>query len=178
MPLRASGRPLSPQPPTLGAKTLNVPWIKQEQTQWCWAACADMVLHYYGNATVRQCDLANWLFGLTACCQAPGTSLCNRPCQIADVCRVYNAWSIRCYSASGTVSFGALQFEIDNDRPVESGIAWNGGGGHVVIVRGWYDNSRVYVNDPWYGHGVISYNDLVTAYGLGTWFWTFSNLRR
>lgn len=179
MPLRVTkGKTIVPAPPPLGARVLNVPWIKQEQTQWCWAACADMVLHYYGNINVRQCDLANWLFGLSDCCSVPSSSLCNRPCQVADVCRVYNAFGLRCYSASGTISQGAIQLEIDQGRPIEPGIAWNGGGGHVVIVRGYYDDGKIHVNDPWYGHGAIPYADLVNAYGLGTWFWTFTDLRR
>lgn len=179
MPLRVSpGKPIAPAPPPLGAKVLNVPLIMQEQTQWCWAACADMVLHYYGNVAVRQCDLANWLFGLSDCCSVPSSSLCNRPCQVSDVCRVYNAFGLRCYSGSGTISFGAIQFEIDQNRPLEPGLAWTGGGGHVVIVRGYYDDGKVHVNDPWYGQGAITYADLVNAYGLGTWFWTFTDLRR
>lgn len=179
MPLRvARGTTVVAPPPPLGAAVLNVPWIKQEQTQWCWAACAQMVLRYSGNLTVRQCDFVNWLFGLSDCCAAGSTSLCNRPCQVADVCRVYSAFGLRCSYSNGTVSFGGLQFEIDQGRPVEAGLAWTGGGGHVVIVRGWYDDGKIHVNDPWYGHGAIPYSDLVNAYGQGTWFGTFTDLRR
>src|SRR5437660_1156600 len=123
MPLRApSGKTIVPLPPPLGARVLSVPWIKQEQTQWCWAACAQMVLRYYANLTVQQCDLANWLFGLSDCCAAPSSSLCNRPCQVSDVCRVYNAFGLRCYSSSGTITLGAVQLEIDQGYPVEPGL--------------------------------------------------------
>jgi hypothetical protein len=179
MPLRVTnGKAITPAPPPLGARVLNVPWVKQEQTQWCWAACAWMVTHFYGNSTVRQCDFVNWLFGLSDCCSAGSTSLCNRACAVADVCRVYNAFGVQCYSGSGTISQGAIQLEIDQSRPFEPGIAWTGGGGHVVIVLGYYDDGKVHVNDPWYGQGAIPYADLVNAYGLGTWFWTFTNLRK
>jgi hypothetical protein len=179
MPLRiTNGKAIVPAPPPLGARVLNVAWIKQEQTQWCWAACAEMVLGYHGNLSVRQCDLANWLFGLSDCCTVPSSSLCNRPCQVADVCRVYNAFGVRCHSGSGTISQGAIRLELDQDRPVEPGIAWNGGGGHVVVVRGYYDDGKVHVNDPWQGSGAIIYADLVQAYGMGSWFWTFTDLGR
>ena len=51
------------------AQVISVPMIKQEQSQWCWASGADMILHYYGNAKVRQCELANWAFGVNSCCR-------------------------------------------------------------------------------------------------------------
>lgn len=182
MPLRVpKGRPINFVPPPLGAKSLNVPQIAQEQTQWCWAACADMVLHYYGNTGIRQCELANWLFGLPGCCSNPSSSLCNRPCQVADVSRVFMNYGVRSSGGNGTVSFSTLQFELNGDRPVEVAYSWNGGGGHVAIVRGWDQNSTgpfLRVNDPAYGSGGVYYSDLLTAYGLGTWFYTWIGIRR
>lgn len=182
MPIRVTnGQSITAAPPKLGAKVLTVPQIKQEQTQWCWAACADMVLHYYGNAGVRQCDFANWLFAQSACCNVPSSSLCNKPCAIGDVCRVYNQWGIQCSYTGSSVAFATLQSEVNADRPVEVGYAWNGGNGHVAVIRGWDVNATgpfLAVNDPAYGSGGVYYSGLLTAYGLGTWRWTWTGLRR
>lgn len=182
MPLRVTnGRTIRFAAPPLGAKTLNVPQINQEQTQWCWAGCADMVLHYYGNQGIRQCDLANFLFGLSGCCSSPSSTLCNQPSPVPDISRVYSNYGIRSTHSAGTVTFATLQSEINADRPVEVAYAWSGGGGHAAIVRGWDRNSTgpfLRVNDPAYGSGGVYYSDLLTAYGQGTWFYTWTGIRR
>jgi hypothetical protein len=180
MSLKAKPIRIQVVPPALGGAALNVPEIKQEQTQWCWAACAQMVLRFYGNGAVRQCEFANWLFGQSGCCQAPGTSLCNRPCQVTDVVRVYAAWAKTCSYVPSNVAFATLQAEINAGRPVEVGYRWNGGGGHVAIVCAWDINATgpfLRVNDPWYGSGGVYYSNLLTAYGLGSWQWTWIAIR-
>jgi ABC-type bacteriocin/lantibiotic exporter with double-glycine peptidase domain len=177
MPLRAPGKAVVVSPPPLGAKTLNVPWIKQEQTNWCWAACCQMVFNYYGLYAVHQCNMASWLFGAD-CCAAPSSTLCNQGATADQIVRVYNVNGFQCSYSNGAFSFGQLQWEIDNNRPLEPAFFWNGGGGHVVIVKAYYDNQTTYVNDPWYGQGVVKYADLLTAYGMGRWALTFFNLRR
>jgi hypothetical protein len=49
MPLRApEGNLVVLERPSLRANFLNIPSVLQEQSQWCWAACAVMVLRYYG----------------------------------------------------------------------------------------------------------------------------------
>jgi len=167
--------------PPVGAGPLNVPMIKQEQTQWCWAGCADMTLHYYGNSGVRQCDFANWLFGQSACCSVPSSSLCNRGCQVGDVSKVYSNWGIRSTLVNSNVPFGTLSLEVSASRPVEVAYAWNGGGGHVaLVVQTDTINGRsvVRVNDPAYGSGGVYYDDLLNAYGMGRWFATWTGIGR
>ncbi len=182
MPLRVTqGHPITFGAPLIGAKALNVPQIAQEQKQWCWAGCANMVLRYYDNTAVRQCDFANWLFGLSGCCDTPSSTLCDRPCQVRDVSRVYKNWSIRSSTIKGTVTFATLQSEINDGRPVEVAYDWNGGGGHAAIVTGYGTNNTgpfVRVNDPAYGSGGIYYTDLLTAYGWGTWCYTWTGIGR
>jgi peptidase C39-like protein len=181
MPLRVpQGRPINVPPPTFGAKTLNVPWIKQEQKNWCWAGCHHMAFRYYGNLTIRQCDMASYLFGVpnNGCCSAPSSTLCDKGANANQIVQVYNAFGLRCTASAGTIFFGAVQLEIDMGNPVECGIKWNGPGGHAILIIGWYDQQKVYVNDPWYGHGQVSYNDVVTGYGNGNWIVSFTGIRR
>ena len=175
------GRPIQFGMPLLGARTLNVPQIAQEQRYWCWAACTDMVLHYYDNPDARQCEFANWLFQQTQCCEDPTSPACDRGCYANQVAAVYGNWNILSAHIEGTVPFADLQAEIDAGRPVEVAFYWTGGGGHVVIVRGWDTNETgpfVRVNDPHYGSVGVYYDDLLTAYGLGQWVHTWTGIQR
>ena len=56
------GKSISFTEPIPTGKIINVPQIAQEQSNWCWAACVEMVLRYYGELAVQQCELANELF--------------------------------------------------------------------------------------------------------------------
>jgi MYXO-CTERM domain-containing protein len=56
------------------------PVVEQEQQNWCWAACSKSILQYYGaGSTTRQCDMANYAFGLSTCC-SEGTWDAGAPC--------------------------------------------------------------------------------------------------
>jgi hypothetical protein len=180
MPLRStSGTPIpvtpSAVPTPLGAaKVLNVPFRQQEQTNWCWTACCEMVFIYYGVLNVRQCDMATYQFGAD-CCAAPSSSVCNQGNWPENIYNHYGFYNTR---SNGPLSPPSLQLEINNDRPIEPYYAWNGGGAHVAIIRGHYDDGDLEVNDPWYGPGRHTYNDVVTAYGLGSWTMTYTDLAK
>jgi len=155
----------------------TVPQIPQAQPEWCWAACAQMVLQFYGQ-TVQQCELASKLFG-QACCDDPGSLLCNDPAQVPDIAGVYRQWGRNAVLVQGQVSFETLQSEINANRPVEIGFAWNNGGGHQVLVCGWnIDSTGPYllVNDPEWGSGAVYYVNLQAAYGWGSWQWTWQSI--
>lgn len=180
MPLRVQGEPInlrpapaSAVPPPPGAAALNIPRIAQEQTNWCWAAFSEMVFRFHGITNVRQCDMASWRFG-ASCCAAPSTSVCNAP-SWPDT--VLANWGINHSYAGSSANLGSIQFEIGGNRPVGVYYTWLGGGAHVALVTGWYDNNDVEIADPWYTHGRITYGDLMAAYGLGSWAGTYTNLR-
>ena len=159
-------------------KSLIVPLKIQEQTEWCWAGCTEMILHYYGVTNVRQCNMANWLFKQTNCCNSPAHQKCNRPCIVKDVKRVFGNWGIKCNTKKSQVSYSILSSEINNNRPSEVAFFWNVGGGHVVVVSGWKPNQRLTVLDPWYGYNNISYSSLQSAYGSGSWRVTWTGFGR
>ena len=181
MPLRVpQGLPIQFGMPLPDARTLNVPQIAQEQTKWCWAACTEMVLHYYDNPNARQCEFANWLFDQTQCCEDPANPACNQTCSGNDVQAVYANWNILSTLRERTVPFERLQKEIDAGRPVEVAFEWNGRGGHVAIVCGWDTDETgpfVRVNDPAYGSGWVDYDELLTASGRGEWILTWIGIQ-
>lgn len=162
---------------------LPVPLFQQKQDRWCWAACAHMVLNFYDDHSVDQCDFANWLFGRSSCCSNPSTSLCNKSCESGDVRRVYWQFELKSDFREGYVLFSTIKSEIDAGRPVEVGIKWNGdnNGGHAVIIKGYDERfgQRVLVNDPLEDSDVdMHYDDVLDMYGQGTWKWTWTGIRR
>jgi len=181
MPIKVAA-PLTLAAPVHWAARVNVPQITQEQSEWCWAACAQMVLRYYGNSSVRQCDLAAKLFG-QGCCEDPGSTLCNQPAQVQDIAGIYSDWGrpSKPKYVSSSVPFSTLQAELNAQRPVEVGFIWNKGTGHQAIVCGWGVDSTgplLLVNDPdprW-GTGAIYYTNLVLAYGAGSWQHTWISI--
>ena len=176
------GRPIQLGMQLPDARTLNMPQICQEQTNWCWAACTEMVLHYYNNPDARQCEFANWLFDQTQCCEDPANPACNRTCSGNEVQDVYTNWNILSTLIEGDVPFDVLQAEIDAGRPVEVAFEWTGGGGHVAIVSGWDTDSPdpfVHVNDPAADRlSRVRYKELLAAYGRGRWILTWTGIQR
>ena len=171
-----TGVPISVKPPTVSGKYLNVPYYKQTQTNWCWAACSQMVEGFFGK-DAPQCKSANWLFGQSTCCNSPGSTACNQGCPITRIVSVHGFWGVNSSYTGTSLGFYTVKAWIENTKPVECGFAWTGGGGHVVIVKGYDENPQgqfVYVLDPWYGQGSIHYTDLLTAYGKGVWTWTWT----
>jgi len=162
---------------------LPVPQIYQEQTQWCWAACAIMVARYYGDMNNQQCDLASWLFSQPNCCSDPSSSLCNGPCRWEYICDVYESplAFARCVAYAGYIPPASIKYEIDRGRPIECGFVLSDASvGHSVIVSGYYNDvdDSVYVNDPADGEGAITWTDLLNAYFAGSWNYTWTDLKR
>ncbi len=184
----------APATDALGAppapRILGVPYVSQTVTNWCWATCATMLSRFLTGGALRICDAASTLIPLGSCCEgAPPEGTfdrtwnkggCNRTCTVAEVHGLHGMLGIASTHVAGNVSFAALQAEIaDKGRPVEVAYSWTGGGGHVAIVQGVDAGAgTVNIHDPWpdYGQIVAPYNGLVTAYGKGTWFHTWTGI--
>jgi hypothetical protein len=152
---------------------LAVPYIKQEQTNWCWAACCEMVFDF-NSVTVRQCDMATSQFGGN-CCVTPSSAVCNQGNWPENV---YPQYTFQCLRTNAAFTAAAVQTEINAGRPVEVYYAWTGGGAHVALIIGYYDNGDFEVNDPWYGPGRRTDASVRAAYNFGAWTITYSNLRK
>jgi hypothetical protein len=182
MPIATSPTNLSVSDATAGWAALvkdaygnPVPQIPQAQSNWCWAACAQMVLRFYGNDTVQQLDIASRFFGPESCAD-PGSDLCNSAAQVDYLALVYSQWGRKVAYTPDKVSFDILQSEINANRPVEIGFQGDDGNGHQVLVCGYnFDSTGPYllVNDPLWGSGAVYYDNIVVAYGQGSWQWTW-----
>jgi hypothetical protein len=87
----------------------------QTQSNWCWAATARSVSHYYWFLSRwSQCNIACAELSLTTCCDAPVPDACNVSWWLAKALqRTQNFVSV-----TGPVDFAAVKAEIDAGRPV------------------------------------------------------------
>lgn len=159
----------------------------QETSQWCWAASGRMIMDYLGH-DVSQCTQANNRFGRTDCC---GIDLCPSPTEAPQ----YNATGacVNC-ACPGWPEFGKYDFsfkrtsntalswsdlrkQISNERyckkkPFAFSWRWNGGGGHMMVAKGYLTlagTDYVVILDPWGpcsgDERIITYADYVDSAG-------------
>ena len=177
MALRVLERIPVPVPGDGAPGTLNVTYVKQEQDNWCWAACCQMVfglLNFTVNGgALRQCDMASSQFN-ASCCNSPSSSVCDQGCWPENA---YNFYGINFIKTNSALSPAGVKAEIDAGRPAEVYFAWTNGGAHVALVVGYYENGDLEVYDPYYGPSRHAYSDLLSAYSMGSWTISYSSLR-
>jgi hypothetical protein len=176
------------------AHSLPVPLIRQEKRNWCWAACVQMVMHYFEQISVSQCEVVSRFFDRDSCADPDSFDTARDPGEIEDIF-LRQQPSVMCRHQPGTVSFERIQSEIDERRrPLGVAILWfrpdgEQRGGHLILVKGWRlgnnDRPFVKVNDPWYnGIGEVPFSQLLRYYGPpddgvnGEWRHTWTGIRR
>ncbi len=147
---------------------LPIPYVRQEQTNWCWAACCAMLLHFFRKPPLSQCDMATRQFGGN-CCAQPGSGTCNQPCWPEDA---YPDHGIEVDLTESSLAQAALDQEL-RTRPVEIYFEWKKGGSHVALVSGKHANGDYEVLDPKHGDGPRTYDQIRKGYGLGAWTMTY-----
>lgn len=164
----------------LGIETVS----QQPRKLWCWAACAEMVLRFFGVAKDK-CSVAGVALHMNNCC--PSSIACDQGLSVEGIDSAFG--SVRLAGDRFvTLTFEEIRAQISGDppRPVVAGIQWHEGGGHLVVISGWRisaDGSIRYlkVNDPFYTSGDIRYEDFVDKYGPndnGRWVHTWANFRK
>jgi hypothetical protein len=127
--------------------TLSVPRIGQETSVWCWAASGEMVMDFLGT-DVSQCDQANKRFGRTDCCNTPRPSAC-----VSTGWPEFEKYDFTYNRTSDeALTWNQLKSQIGcKGKPVAFSWRWSGGGGHMMVVRGYVElngTNWVYYNDP------------------------------
>lgn len=163
-------------------KTLEVPQVQQLALNWCWAGCCAMLVNFFHEQEAQQCRMANQLFGQQACCSLSNNFECDRACQLDDVSKIFSKFGIRAKFQKGPVAFEKIQAEIEAGRPVAVGIAWDEGGGHIVLIRGCFEVGRekfLKINDPQDASvSFRSLTDVRNACKRGEWKWSWTGIRK
>lgn len=146
--------------------------LKQEQSEWCWAATTMNIVHFY-NADNQwtQCSLVNRALSRHDCCDdSSGSDLqvctdCNKPGYPDHALE----WTGHYKSiVAGKPSLGLLMSELSRQRPVSIAIHWRTGGYHNVAIIG-YDNSdplrpTIDIADPLFGPSTCDFQSFPENY--------------
>ena len=171
-------------PTVIAQRRLNFKIQRQEQSEWCWAACAASVETFFSqdpDFKAKQCEAANKVLKSKDLqgdsCDDPEDF--NRPGKLMIALQKFNKWRNTLddddsTGATGALTFEQVQREIDRGRPVCCGITWKSGGGHFVVVRGYrvLDSGaqQLYVADPLNPANLVDFDEFTTAYyGEGRW---------
>ncbi len=155
------------------SRNLGLEMQQQQETEWCWAGVSTSVaLFYEPESGYTQCAVVNAQLKQTTCCQDGASEACNQPWQL-ELALDYVGHLDRDFSERPTLPHIAEQ--VDAGKPVGLCINWTGGGGHFVVIDGYDEtNGLIDVEDPWFGHSVVSYDSFPASYqGGGVWGWTY-----
>jgi len=157
------------------SKTLNVPLVTQEHSEWCWAGSSKAVLNFYGQSP-SQCQIVNWAFGLNSACGNSNfnwTGYPNQPNYLygtsGSVQSILANWGIPNSAYSYALSWNTIVNDINANRPFVIAYEWTSGGGHILVGTGYetYDGENyVYMMNPWPGEGNTygTYDSVVSDY--------------
>lgn len=130
--------------------TLPVVPVAQVIDNWCWAACLEMLLTYWGLG-VDKCNVADSVLSPTrSCCCDGNTTECNVMIYATDVSdylrdEINFSFTIK---SKKKVKFEHVKDSIDDCLPVLLLVDVNGLGAHMVLAHGWRDGGVIEVIDP------------------------------
>jgi hypothetical protein len=161
--------------------SLALDFTMQAQTEdnWCWAATATSVSHFYrSNSAWTQCLVANAELEQINCCESPAPSPCDVPWFLdRALARTENFNTM----VGGTVDTETIRAEIQAGRVVGARIGWSGGGGHFVVIYGISTAAGVEyfdIDDPIYEKSHITVDVFTNSYqGNGSWTHTYFTKR-
>lgn len=175
--------------------SLPVTLHPQETRNWCWAASGQMVMDYLGH-NVSQCVQANNRFGRNDCCNI---DLCPTPTEPPIYDALGNCVNCACpgwpefnkydftfkKTTDTALSWVQLKKQVSDEsyckkKPFCFTWAWPGGGGHMMVAKGYVtlslmdiaETNYVVVLDPWApcvgDEYIITYDYYVASIGSHT----------
>jgi hypothetical protein len=151
---------------------LTFPIEHQQETDWCWNACAVSVEHYFDpHSPLTQDTFAEKALGVPL-----GDA--NQPWYLQYALEKLNKLKA---NPPGFMSFAEIQRQLDANLPVGVHIDWGGGSFHYVMITGYEVTggiSKVLISDPILSDSNVSpwdYDEFVMAYSPkyahaeGTW---------
>ena len=162
---------------------LGIRLVRQVKDNWCWAACAEMVLKFLGQPK-RKCEVAQDHLQIpdANCCDFQDNEVCDVGVEIDDITDVYNVDSnVTAQHLGHALSFAKVQEQIiGQQKPVQVHISWGvDNGSHVILIDACHKigNVRyVEIKDPLYGSADIRFSDLWSYQrggGTGQWVGTW-----
>lgn len=165
-----------------------VPTVQQSMSNWCWAACTEMIYWAYRPGTISQCNAVNkskdreqnW-FGWWGCnnLNHSSTSACSNPSLFNSPQAMYgcdgslsdilNEYSVPNTSYASSLSGATLASNLSGKKLMIARWGWNGGGGHFIVINR-YKNGYVYFNNPGNNSAnTWTYSTFSNANGSGSW---------
>lgn len=117
--------------------------LKQEKTQWCWAASGLTIAKYhgYGSTQADFCTRSQPYYGCD-----------NKPATLDDMARGWSSLGMG-HPGSGlnsAATFNQVYTDVKASHPIGARIGWTSGGGHMNVVYGFdTSNNTIAVADPW-----------------------------
>ena len=169
-----SGSSSDPQgagsPPPSCPQMLSMPFIPQETPEWCWAACAQMVIESFG-ASAQQCILVDNAIGSPPgyCCTFP--QACQTPAQRTTIQQLVLAYTGKTsITTGGPISLEQIMQNIDACSPVvilyaDTTLTT----GHFVVVHAYNSSAHTLdIYDPILGPFTgVPYGTAFTYGGVG-----------
>lgn len=125
----------------LQSTELNVIRQRQQRSNWCWAASSVMIGRYNVNSSITQTQVVNYVKG----------SVINEGGTDSEVITAikYVSGGAKQPQISYSKTYSQLVDYIDNGHPFGMHIAWNSGGGHMIVGAGYNKgNGTIYSIDP------------------------------
>ncbi|GAA4664482.1 papain-like cysteine protease family protein [Streptomyces youssoufiensis] len=158
---------------TRAANRLNITMQAQQKTNWCWSAAGNTIATWMGK-NYSQNQFCNAAFN-----RQQGLDCPNNQATLGNVQTALRWAGIRPGSyINDWLQYGAIQNEINAERPIETRIQWSSGGGHMHVIYG-YDNANgfVYWGDPWPSNNRYNWASHGWYVGNNEFSWTHSLYR-
>ncbi|MCI7472143.1 MAG: C39 family peptidase [Clostridiales bacterium] len=108
---------------------VDIPKVRQEKSLWCWAACTESILRYYGKGVTQE-DVVRYTYDSTI----------NSTAKDEDVQDALSHWGVDGTLTQNSVSSSIVSGEIKGGNPLYAGWSWRNGGGHALVIDG-YDKT-------------------------------------
>lgn len=132
-------------------------------SNWCWAACTDMVLKYFG-AFSSQSQIVVFTYG----------EVVNKSANVTQISAALANWNVNSIPTASMLAFSTIISQIENNEPMISGR-----NGHAQLIRGYYQDTSnnimdVYYIEPWDGtYRLLSYGTYSSTWNGGSVYYIY-----
>jgi len=137
--------------------SVSVTRVKQKDTEWCWAACAEMVAHtVYPNSFRNQIDAVDWVH----------TAVVNKGANISQTAAATAYVGHSKFTAGGSsspLSLDTVKTKLSQGKPIIASVQTGIGSRHMFVLYLYREatansSDSVALIDPWENNTVFEYN--------------------